>query len=73
VASHLDAGEHTPMEFGELMPVEAGELAPVEAGVDREADACPTVVGKGGEVGSKPVGCRSASGRAGEQSAASQG
>jgi hypothetical protein len=44
------------------------------SGGDREADACPTslgeadarvaVVGKGGEVGSKPAGRRSASGRA---------
>jgi hypothetical protein len=31
---------------------------------DGEVDACPAVVGKGGEVGSKPAGQRSASGRA---------
>jgi hypothetical protein len=31
---------------------------------DREVDACPAVVGKGREVGSKPAGRRSASGRA---------
>jgi hypothetical protein len=55
VASHLDAGEHTPMDVGELVPVEAGELAPMETGVDGEADVCLAVVGKGGEVGSKPA------------------
>jgi hypothetical protein len=42
---------------------EAGELAPVEANVDGEADVCPAAVGKGREVGSKPAGRRSASGR----------
>jgi hypothetical protein len=61
VASHLDAGEHAPMDVGELVPVEADELVPVEAGVDGEADACPAVVGKGGEDGSKPAGRRNAS------------
>jgi hypothetical protein len=56
VASRLDAGDHAP--------VEVGEIAPVEAGVDEEVDACPTAVEKGGEVGSKPAGWRSASERA---------
>jgi hypothetical protein len=67
VASRLDAGEHAPVEVGELVPVEAGELASVEAGIDGEADACPVVVGKGGEVRSKPAGRRSASGWASSQ------
>jgi hypothetical protein len=64
MASCLDAGEHAPMEVGELMPVEAGELAPMKAGVNGVVDVCPAAVEKGGEVGSKPVGRRSASKRA---------